>query len=132
MMAPRYRLPSLFATKMAVGPSAAPMTAMEAASGSGKNSPASTSVRKMPSWAAAPNSISQGFSSSGPKSIIAPMPMNSKRGNSSLAMPASNSTDKGPSVPPCVMAPDSGRFTRIAPKPMGSSRLGSIFLTMAR
>ena len=60
------------------------------------------------------------------------MPMNSKRGNSSLAMPASNSTDKGPSVPPCVMAPDSGRFTRIAPKPMGSSRLGSIFLTMAR
>ena len=46
----------------------------------------------MPNWAAAPKSISQGFSSSGPKSIIAPMPMNSSSGNASLAsMPASNS-----------------------------------------
>ena len=38
----------------------------------------------------------------------------------------------GPTVSPCVMAPDAGRLTRMAPNPMGSSRLGSIFLTMAR
>ena len=132
MMAPRYLLPRLFATKIAVGPSAAPMTAMDAASGRSKNSPASTSVMKMPNCAAAPNSISQGFSSNGPKSIIAPMPMNSSSGNSSLDMPASNSAEIGPTVSPWVMAPDSGRLTRIAPKPIGSRRLGSIFLTMAR
>ncbi len=39
MIAPRYLLPSVFATKMAVGPSAAPMTAMEAASGQVKEQP---------------------------------------------------------------------------------------------
>ena len=94
--------------------------------------PARKKVKKMPNCAAAPNSISQGFSSRGPKSIIAPMPMNSSSGNSSFAMPASNSAVMGPSVSPWVIAPDIGRLTRIAPKPMGSSRLGSIFLTMAR
>ena len=132
MMAPRYLLPSVFATKIAVGPSAAPMTAMDAASGRSKNSPASTSVTKMPNCAAAPNSMSHGFSSSGPKSIIAPMPMKSSSGNSSLDIPASKSALMGPTVVPCVMAPDSGRLTRIAPKPIGSKRLGSIFLAMAR
>ena len=131
-MAPRYLLPRVLATKMAVGPSAAPMTAMEAASGRSKKRLASARVKKMPNCAAAPNSISQGFSSRGPKSIIAPMPMNSSRGNSSLDMPASNSAVMGPSVSPWVMAPDSGRLTRIAPKPMGTSRLGSIFLTMPK
>ena len=30
------------------------------------------------------------------------------------------------------IAPDIGRFTRIAPKPIGSSRLGSISFAMAR
>ena len=60
---------------------------------------------------------------------MAPMPMKSSRGNSSLDIPASNKAEMGPTVSPCVMAPDSGR---VAPKPMGSSRLGSIFLAMAR
>ena len=60
------------------------------------------------------------------------LPMNSSSGNSSLDMPASNSAEIGPTVSPWVMAPDSGRLTRIAPKPIGSRRLGSIFLTMAR
>jgi hypothetical protein len=76
--------------------------------------------------------MSHGFSSSGPKSIIAPMPMKSSSGNSSLDIPASKSALMGPTVVPCVMAPDSGRLTRIAPKPIGSKRLGSIFLAMAR
>ena len=132
MIAPRYLLPSVLATKIAVGPSAAPMTAMEAASGRSKNSPARTRVTKMPSCAAAPNSMSHGFSSSGPKSIIAPMPIKSSSGNSSLDIPASKSALIGPTVSPCVMAPDSGKLTRMAPKPMGSSKLGSIFLAMAR
>ncbi len=113
--------------KMAVGPSAAPMTAMEAASFKSKKKPARNRVKKIPNCAAAPKSMSHGFSSRGPKSIIAPMPMKSSRGNSSLDMPASNRAEMGPTVSPCVMAPDSGRLTRMAPKPMGKSRLGSIF-----
>ena len=117
---------------MAVGPSAAPMTAMDAASFISKKNPARNRVKKMPNCAAAPNSMSHGFSSSGPKSIMAPMPMNSSSGNSSLDMPASNRAEMGPTVSPCVIAPDAGRLTRMAPNPMGSSRLGSIFLTMAR
>ena len=132
MMAPRYWELRVFATKMAVGPSAAPMTAMEAASFRSKKKPARNRVKKMPNWAAAPKSISHGFSSSGPKSIMAPMPMKSSSGNSSLDMPASNNAEMGPTVSPCVMAPERGRLTRMAPKPMGSSRLGSIFLAMAR
>ena len=131
-MAPRYLLPRVLATKMAVGPSAAPMTAMDAASGRSKKSPASTSVTKIPSCAAAPNSISHGFSSSGPKSIMAPMPMKSSSGNSSLDIPASKSALMGPTVSPWVMAPDSGRLTRIAPKPIGSSSAGSISRLTAR
>ena len=132
MMAPKYLEPRVLATKIAVGPSAAPMMAMEAASFKSKKKPASTRVRKMPACAAAPKNSSQGFSSRGPKSIMAPMPMNSSSGNSSLDIPASKSTLRAPSIFPWVMAPDSGRLTRIAPKPMGSSRLGSIFLAMAR
>ena len=43
----------------------------------------------MATHAAAPKSMSFGFCSSGPKSIIAPMPMKSSSGKSSVAMPAS-------------------------------------------
>ena len=83
--------------KMDVGPSAAPMMAMEAASRSSKPSRlAMESVKKMPNCAAAPKSSSFGSASSGPKSIIAPMPMNSSSGNSSLATPASNRTSSAP------------------------------------
>ena len=48
MIAPRYREFSALATKMAVGPSAAPMTAMEAASRKSKKNPAKNSVKKIP------------------------------------------------------------------------------------
>ena len=75
---------------MEVGPSAAPMMAMEAASCKVKPSRrASDRVKKMPNWAAAPQRIILGLESSGPKSIIAPMPMKSSSGKSSVAMPAS-------------------------------------------
>ena len=57
---------------------------------------ASVSVIKMPNCAAAPNNSSLGLASSGPKSIIAPMPMNSSNGNSSLEMPARNSSLRAP------------------------------------
>jgi hypothetical protein len=49
---------------------------------------ASSSVRKMPNWPAAPSSRMRGFSSSGPKSVMAPMPMNTRTGNSSVNTPA--------------------------------------------
>ena len=94
------------------------------------------SVKKMPNCAAAPNRNSFGFVSSGSKSIIAPMPMNSRSGNSSLPMPESNSRLMTPISSPCiyscVMTPVSGMLTRIVPKPIGSSRVGSIFLAIAR
>ena len=72
------------------------MTAMEAASLMSKNMDAAHSVKKMPNCAAAPKIISFGLESRGPKSIIAPMPMNRIRGNSSLAMPALNSETSAP------------------------------------
>ena len=137
MIGPRYCEFRKFATKMLVGPSAAPMTAMDAASRMSKPSSAAiANVKKMPNCAAAPNSMSFGFCSSGSKSIIAPMPMNSSSGNSSLAMPAPNRMSSAPaSATPsytCVTAPDIGRFTRIAPKPIGSSSAGSISFLIAR
>ena len=90
MMAPMYCVSKCCATKMEVGPSAAPMMAMEAASCKVKPSRrASDRVKKMPNWAAAPQRIILGLESSGPKSIIAPMPMKSSSGKSSVAMPAS-------------------------------------------
>ena len=42
----------------------------------------------MPNWPAAPSNTMRGFDSSGPKSVMAPMPMKSSRGKSSVAMPA--------------------------------------------
>ena len=112
---------------MEVGPSAAPMMAMEAASFRSKPSRLATdSVKKMPNCAAAPNSSMRGLESSGPKSIIAPMPMNSKSGNSSLAMPALYS------VSMTSVAPEKGRLIRIAPKPIGRSSVGSMSFLIAR
>ena len=65
------------------------MMAMEAASRSSKpNRLAIDSVKKMPNCAAAPKSSSFGSARSGPKSIIAPMPMKSSSGKSSFATPA--------------------------------------------
>ena len=111
---------------MDVGPSAAPMIAMEAASfRSNPISRATISVKKMPNCAAAPKSIIFGLESSGPKSIIAPMPMNSSSGNSSVAMPALNSVS-------IASVFTNGRLTSTAPKPMGSRSVGSISRTMAR
>ena len=79
----------MFATTIDVGPSAAPITAIETASGSEKpSSRAIRSVKKMPNCAATPKIMSLGLESSGVKSIIAPMPTNSISGNSSFAMPA--------------------------------------------
>ena len=97
MIAPIYFDWKKLATKMEVGPSAAPMMAMDAAFLRSKpSSVAMLRVKKMPNCAAAPNSISFGLDKSGPKSIIAPMPINSKSGKSSLAMPAPNSTSSAP------------------------------------
>ena len=71
---------------MEVGPSAAPMMPMEAASFMSKpRTVASSTVRKIPAWAAAPHRNSRGSASRGPKSIMAPMPMNSRMGMASLA-----------------------------------------------
>ena len=94
---------------------------------------ATKNVKKIPNCAAAPKSISHGFLSRGPKSIIAPIPINSKSGNNSFAIPALNRTSMGPSsAPGWVIAPDHGRFTKIVPKPMGSNNVGSISFAIAK
>ena len=90
------------------------------------NSRASEKVMKMPNCAAAPKSIIFGLDSSGPKSIIAPIPMNKINGNSSFAIPALYK------VSSVSTAPETGMLTRIAPKPIGSSSAGSISFLMAR
>ena len=64
------------AVRIAVGPSAPPMTPMAAASAGVK--PRTSAIRnaaKMPSCAAAPSSRDMGLASRGPKSVMAPMPI---------------------------------------------------------
>ena len=68
---------------MAVGPSAAPIIAMDAASRRGKKKDARIRVKKIPPWAAAPMKMSQGFSRRGPKSIMAPIPIKRRSGKTS-------------------------------------------------
>ncbi len=113
---------------MAVGPSQAPMTAMLTASSAGKPSAnASINVKKIPNWPAAPNSSIFGFSSSEPKSIIAPMPTKISSGKTSLATPMSYRIF---SRPPGSIRSDRGMLTSRQPNPMGTSSSGSTsFLT---
>ena len=75
---------------MLVGPSMAPMMAIEDAWLSGKcSSVARISVAKMPNCPAAPISAKIGCESSGRKSINAPIPMKMNNGKSSVLMPIS-------------------------------------------
>ena len=81
------------ATNIDVGPSAAPIIPIDAASF--KSNPSNTAkakVKNIPNCAAAPNKSILGFESSGPKSIIAPIPINKRSGNNSFAIPALNKT----------------------------------------
>jgi len=76
---------------MEVGPSAAPMIPIEAASAiENPNNLATKMVKKIPNCAAAPNRSILGFDKSGAKSIIAPMPTNKSKGKASVAIPKSN------------------------------------------
>ncbi len=95
-MAPSRSGASLLVRKMAVGPSAPPMMAIEPAALSRRSGfagsispsqvnllPTSTAVirvPKMPIWADAPKSISFGRLISDEKSVIAPMPRKIKGG----------------------------------------------------
>ena len=73
-------------TRMEVGPSAAPMMPMDAASRiSNPRNAATTMVKKIPNWAAAPNRNILGSDNKGPKSIMAPIPMNNNSGKASDA-----------------------------------------------
>ena len=101
IIAPTYFELKSWATNIEGGPSAAPITATDAASAISKPmNLARLSVKNIPNWAAAPKSSIFGFESSGPKSIIAPIPMKSNSGNSSFAIPALNKTSIGPTSVP--------------------------------
>ena len=113
---------------MEVGPSAAPMIPIDAASlSSNPISDAAQIAKKMPNCAAAPNKNMIGCDRSGPKSIIAPIPIKSRIGSASDALiVVSNSHCIIPCVSPMpsvtwLMTPDNGRFTMIAPNPIGRS-----------
>ena len=82
-------------------------------------------VKNMPNCAAAPKRNIFGLESKGPKSIIAPMPMNSSSGKSSVAMPALNRVS-------IASVLTKGKLTNIAPKPMGKRSVGSISFFMAK
>ena len=80
---------------MDVGPSAAPMMPMETASRKvkpidGKSSEMAMTamiVRKIPNCAAAPKNAIRGFWNNGRKSVMAPMPIKIRHGNSSVMIP---------------------------------------------
>ena len=113
---------------MDVGPSAAPIMAIDAASfSSNPTKAAKLKVKKIPNWAAAPKNNIFGLVIKGVKSIIAPIPINSNNGNSSLEMPALNNTSIIPiSFTPSitwVTAPEKGKFTNMVPKPIGNKRV---------
>ena len=74
-IAGRYSGASLEAVRIAVGPSAPPITPIAAATASGNPSAsASRNAEKIPNCAAAPKRKLLGFAISGPKSVIAPTP----------------------------------------------------------
>ncbi|MPM73175.1 hypothetical protein SDC9_120151 [bioreactor metagenome] len=122
---------------MAVGPSAAPMMPIEAASlMSNPKNTATAIVKKIPNWAAAPNNSMNGFCRSGPKSIMAPMPIKINNGNSSVLIPASKRTSRTPSdslpLTICVRTPVPGKLTRIVPNPIGTNKVGSYSFLIPR
>ena len=108
---------------MEVGPSMAPMMPMLAAwFMSNFSSSASSSVPKMPNCPAAPSSTMRGFSSSGPKSVMAPMPTKMSSGNNSVSTPA---FIRMPKRPLSSSMPVPGMLARMQPAPIGSSSIGS-------
>ena len=75
---------------MAVGPSQAPMMPMQTASSFGNpRARARTRARKIPNCPAAPSRKVDGLERTGPKSVMAPIPMKISRGKSSFEMPMS-------------------------------------------
>ena len=71
---------------MDVGPSAAPMMPMDAASfRSNPRSTARLMEAKIPNWAPAPKRNILGLERSGPKSIMAPIPIKRRMGRASEA-----------------------------------------------
>ena len=117
---------------MAVGPSAAPMMPMEAAVLRSKPRATEASiVAKMPNWAAAPKKIITGILNRGLKSHMAPTATKISTGNSSVVMPASSRIFRKPAWPSYSYTTDSGRLTRMAPKPIGRSSMGSYSFLIA-
>ena len=70
-----------------------------------------------------------GFCNSGPKSIMAPIPMKISNGNSSVLIPALKRTSKTPSdsdpLTIWVRTPVPGKLTKMVPSPIGTSNVGS-------
>ena len=116
---------------MEVGPSAAPIIPMEAASFI-SNAPveaARNMAINIPNWAAAPKNSITGCFNRGLKSIMAPTAINISIGNNSVEIPASFSKVKNP---PSPTADDRGMLANKAPNPIGNSSIGSYFFFIAK
>ena len=87
-MAPRRLGASLELRKMAVGPSAPPiMPIAPASAGVNPRARAMSNAPKIPTWAAAPISISRGWEMREEKSVIAPIPRKISGGYQPLTTP---------------------------------------------
>jgi hypothetical protein len=87
-MGPRRWGANLWATKIAVGPSMAPMTpTLLASRGVNPRARARLSAAKIPSCPAAAKTRSMGLRMRLEKSLIAPIPMKRKAGRSSFSIP---------------------------------------------
>ena len=121
-----------------MGPSAAPIIPIAAASFSVKPiKAANVIVKNIPNCAAPPNKSILGFFSNGPKSIIAPIATKISKGNSSVSIPNLYKTVKAPCIastptPTVPTADENGIFAKIQPKPIGSSNTGSYSFAMAK
>ena len=113
---------------MAVGPSAPPMMPIAPACFSVKpRSIAPTSAMKTPICAAAPSKSVDGRASSGPKSVIAPMPRKMSGGKISNLIPKLMAI----MTPISSRNPVFGKFARMQPNAIGPKSSGSNSLAMA-
>ena len=90
---------------------------------------APSSVEKIPNCAAAPNNIVLGFARRGPKSVIAPIPINTKSGKIPVSKPMAENCASTP-LPTAISTP--GMLDKIPPNPIGIRSNGSNCLMIAR
>ena len=134
----------LDAINIVVGPSAPPIIPIAEASRIPKSNRfeerpinnAPINAINTPAWAAAPNSNVLGLDITGVKSVRAPRPRNTKRGNKSVCKPFSWKNNKNPIGSPSpedgFTSSPRGKLARSTPKEIGTNNKGSFFLAIPK